>query len=91
VDKEALEAAHQGSELVLAVGAFLGIIITQIVTTKLNSMKIEALAKQVAKQNGKLGRTSHRLIRMQIRCAGMHGIELPLDEIVDDDDDKEEG
>lgn len=83
MDPSSLEAAAHGSELLLAAGAVASIILTQIVTTKLNSSKIEALTAQVEKQNGKVGRTLTRMRKLEIRCAGLHGVaasELDLDD-----------
>jgi hypothetical protein len=77
MDSVTLEGAAHSGEILLAVGAFLSIIITQIVTTRLNSSKIEALTKQVKRQNG-------RQRKMEVRCAALHGVEA----VLDDDDDE---
>jgi hypothetical protein len=90
MDGPSLDMAHKGGELALAILAFVSIIVTQIVTTKLNSQKIETLSKHVESQNGKLNRTAARIVKMQIRCAGLHGVELPLEEILDDDPGEDE-
>jgi hypothetical protein len=87
MDNAALSSAVQGTELLLAFAAFVSIIVTQIVTTKLNSSKIEALTTQVEKQNGKVGRTLKRMRLLEIRCAALHGVaasDLDLDDEEDD-------
>jgi hypothetical protein len=77
LDKDTLDLVQMGGEEILAALAFVSIIVTQIVTTKLNSMKIQTLADHVKEQNGTLAVQARELHSMQIVCAETHGIRQP--------------
>lgn len=70
----ALDVAVHGTELALAIAAFVSIIVTQIITTRLNSAKIKDLTNHVRLQNGTLADQARELHNMQVVCAATHGV-----------------
>lgn len=77
MEQSALEIAVHGTELALGVAAFISIIVTQIVTTRMNSAKIMELTKHVEEQNGTLTEQARELHNMQVVCAETHGVRQP--------------